>query len=143
MISEAIGVIEFLSVARGIEATDKMLKAAEVKVLKTSTVCPGKYLTIVYGRTASVKSSMQTAIREGGEFVVDTLELHNVHPQVVPAMAQASVPENPGALGIMEFYSVTSYRNFYPGGFFTRLIHEPEKKSHGYPGRFFRCQLGL
>ena len=108
MISEAIGVIEFLSVARGIEATDKMLKAAEVKVLKTSTVCPGKYLTIVYGRTASVKSSMQTAIREGGEFVVDTLELHNVHPQVVPAMAQASVPENPGALGIMEFYSVTS-----------------------------------
>lgn len=106
--SQAIGVMEFLSVAKGIETTDKMLKAAEVKVLKTSTVCPGKYLTIISGRTESVASSMKTGALNGGEYVVDTLEIHNVHPQVIPAIAQAGNIDNLQALGIMEFYSATA-----------------------------------
>ncbi len=108
MTSAAIGVIEFLSVAVGIEVTDKMLKVAEVKVLKTSTMCPGKYITIVYGSTANVNSSLDLAIREGGEYVVDVLEIDNVHPQVIPAIAQSAEPNAWGAIGVMEFYSATS-----------------------------------
>lgn len=108
MINEAIGVVEFMSVATGIEVTDKMLKAAEVKLLKTSTMCPGKYLTIIYGSTSNVNSSINTAINEGGEYVVDVLEIDNISPQVVPAIAQSGAPESVKALGIMEFYSATS-----------------------------------
>ena len=105
--SQAIGVMEFLSVAKGIETTDKMLKAAQVRVLKTSTVCPGKYLTIISGRTESVASSMKAGILNGGEYVVDTLEIHNVHPQVIPAIAQAEPIGDLQAIGVMEFYSAT------------------------------------
>lgn len=108
MVIEAIGVVEFLSIAVGIETTDKMLKAAEVKLLKTSTMCPGKYLTIVYGSTSDVKSSINTAVREGGEFLVDVLEIDNVNKQVIPAIAQSSVLEAVQAIGVMEFYSATA-----------------------------------
>lgn len=106
--NQSIGVMEFMSIARGIEVTDKMLKAAQVEVLKTSTTCPGKYLTIISGHTESVKSSMKTGMVSGGEFVVDTLELHNVHPQVISAIAQTDLAEMPRAVGVMEFYSSTS-----------------------------------
>ncbi|MCI8647326.1 MAG: BMC domain-containing protein [Firmicutes bacterium] len=106
--NQSIGVMEFMSIARGIEATDKMLKAAQTEVLKTSTTCPGKYLTIISGYTESVKSSMKAGAACGGEFVVDTLELHNVHPQVIPAIAQTELPETFSSIGVMEFYSSTS-----------------------------------
>lgn len=104
----AIGVIEFSSIARGVETTDKMMKAARVKILKSATVCPGKYITILSGNVADIKSTMETGRRHGGEYVVDTLEIHNIHEQLIPAIVQSAWTEKPEALGIMEFYSVTS-----------------------------------
>lgn len=103
----AIGVMEFSSIARGVDTTDKMLKAAQVTLLKTSTVCPGKYITIVSGRVDDVKSSMRVARQYGGEYVVDTLEIPNIHEQLIPAIVQGNSTEKPEAIGVMEFYSVT------------------------------------
>ena len=103
----AIGVIEFSSIARGGDTTDKMLKAARVDLLKTSTVCPGKYITIVSGRVDDVKSSMRVARQHGAEYVVDTLEIPNIHEQLIPAIVAGTVVEKPEAIGVMEFYSVT------------------------------------
>ena len=103
----AIGVIEFSSIARGVDTTDKMLKAARVDLLKTSTVCPGKYITIVSGRVDDVKSSMRVARQHGAEYVVDTLEIPNIHEQLIPAIVAGTVVEKPEAIGVMEFYSVT------------------------------------
>lgn len=104
----AIGVIEFSSIARGIDATDRMLKAAQVKLLKSSTVCPGKYITIISGKVEQVKSSMDVARQYGAEYVVDTLEIPNIHDQLIPAIIQNTVVDHPEAIGVMEFYSVTA-----------------------------------
>ena len=40
----AIGLVEFNSIAVGIEAADAMLKVSEVELLMAKTVCPGKYI---------------------------------------------------------------------------------------------------
>ncbi len=40
----AIGMIELSSIARGIDTCDYMVKAAQVDLLRASTVCPGKYM---------------------------------------------------------------------------------------------------
>jgi len=54
----AIGMLEFTSIARGIEASDAMVKAAQVDLIRSSTICPGKYVVIVAGNTGDVTASM-------------------------------------------------------------------------------------
>ena len=54
----AIGMVELTSIARGIETCDYMVKAAQVDLLRSSTVCPGKYMIIVGGETGDVRAAM-------------------------------------------------------------------------------------
>lgn len=106
--SSAIGMIELTSIARGIETCDDMVKAAQVELLRASTVCPGKYMIIVGGDTGDVKAAMSAGEQRGAECVVDTLLIPNVHPQLFPAIAMTNQVEVRGAVGVLEFYSVAS-----------------------------------
>ena len=56
----------------------------------------------------SVKVAMAEGVKRGGECVVDTLTLPNVHPQVIQAISMTTQVEKPGAVGVLEFYSVAS-----------------------------------
>lgn len=105
--SSAIGVIELNSIARGIAITDTMLKASKVELVRSSTLCPGKYLVIVGGDTGSVRASVGEGERQGSECVLETLVIPNVHPGLIPAISLSNHVENQGALGVMEFFSVT------------------------------------
>ena len=49
---EAIGILESNSIAKGIEAADAILKAADTSLLFSKPVCPGKYTTLFYGDVA-------------------------------------------------------------------------------------------
>ena len=104
----AIGMVELNSIARGIETCDYMVKAAQVDLIRSSTVCPGKYMFLIAGDTGDVKAAMAEGIKRGGECVVDTLTLPNVHPQVIQAISMTTQVEKPGAVGVLEFYSVAS-----------------------------------
>ena len=104
----AIGMVELNSIARGIETSDYMVKAAQVALIRSSTVCPGKYLILISGDTGDVKASMAEGVKRGGECVVDTLLLPNVHPQLIPAISMTTQPPALGAVGVLEFYSVAS-----------------------------------
>ena len=84
---KAICMLELSSIARGIETSDYMIKAAQVSLLRSSTVCPGKYMIIVGGDTGAVRASMEAGIAQGGEFVVDSLLIPNVHDQLFPAIS--------------------------------------------------------
>lgn len=106
--ASAIGMIEFSSIARGIETCDFMVKAAQVELLRASTVCPGKYMVIIGGDTGDVKAAMEVGEKHGAELVVDTLLIPNVHPQLFPAIAMTSQIEIRGAVGVLEFFSVAS-----------------------------------
>lgn len=106
--STAIGMVELNSIARGIETCDYMVKAAQVELIRSSTVCPGKYLVLIAGDTGDVRASMREGEKRGGECVVDTLLLPNVHPQLIPAISMTTQPPAMGAVGVLEFYSVAS-----------------------------------
>lgn len=105
---KAIGMVELSSIARGIETSDYMVKAAQVDLIRSSTVCPGKYIVIVAGDTGDVKAAMKEGTLRAGEFLVDSLLISNVHEQLIPALSGTVTVENPGAVGVIEFYSVAS-----------------------------------
>ena len=46
---ETIGFLELNSIAKGVEAADYILKAAEVELLFAKPVCPGKYNVLFCG----------------------------------------------------------------------------------------------
>ncbi len=104
----AIGMVELTSIARGIETCDYMVKAAQVDLLRSSTVCPGKYMIIVGGETGDVRAAMAEGIKRGGELVVDTLMLPNAHEQLIPAISMTNQVDVRGAVGVLEFYSIAS-----------------------------------
>ena len=104
----AIGMVELTSIARGIETCDYMVKAAQVDLLRSSTVCPGKYMIIVGGETGDVRAAMAEGIKRGGELVVDTLMLPDVHEQLIPAISMTNQVDVRGAVGVLEFYSIAS-----------------------------------
>ncbi|WP_324822202.1 BMC domain-containing protein [Sinanaerobacter sp. ZZT-01] len=106
--ANAIGMIELNSIARGIEVCDYMVKAAQVELLRASTVCPGKYIVVVGGDTGAVESSMKEGIQKSGECAVDTLFIPNIDSQVTLAINMTNPIERFGAVGVLEFYSIAS-----------------------------------
>ena len=104
----ALGMIELSSIARGIETCDFMVKAAQVDLVRASTVCPGKYIIIIGGDTADVRASMTEGSKIGGPYVVDTLLIPNINEQVIPAISMTNQVTDRDAIGILEFYSIAS-----------------------------------
>jgi microcompartment protein CcmL/EutN len=100
--------IELTSVARGIYATDQMLKTAYVDVVSTTPVCPGKYIAIIHGDVGAVESAISAGVAVAGEYLVDSFIIPNVHQAVFPAITATTMPDRIGALGIMESFSLAS-----------------------------------
>ena len=114
---EAIGILESNSIAKGIEAADAILKAADTSLLFSKPVCPGKYTTLFYGDVAAVQASLEAGERVTGEHTVDSVVIPRVHPQVIQAINLSTTPEGVNAVGVMEFYSITAavpFRMVYP-----------------------------
>lgn len=107
-IAPSLGILEFSSIAAGIDCTDQMLKSADVSTLFSKTICPGKYVTGVHGDVAAVAAALQAGKAQGKNFVVDSLHLANIHTDVLYALSGSIVPEARQALGIIETYSVAA-----------------------------------
>lgn len=105
---QSIGFLEFNSIAKGIEAADAVIKAADVQLMFAKAGCPGKYYLLFHGEVAAVQSSLDAGEMIGGKHVVDHCVIPRVHPQVIRAIGMANMPGATGAIGVMEFYSVTA-----------------------------------
>jgi microcompartment protein CcmL/EutN len=103
-----LGVLEFSSIAAGIQALDEMVKIAPIKIIEARTMCPGKYLIVFSGDVASVEYSFHKGYETGKNFLVDSLYLPMVHPDVLPAMGNIVSTEAWNAIGIIETLSVVS-----------------------------------
>ncbi len=104
----SIGMVELSSIAKGIEVADCMVKAAQVDLIKCSTICPGKYVVILSGDVADVNAAIKAGEALAGHTLVDRLIIANVHPQLIPAIAMTNSIEHSGAVGVLEYYSVAS-----------------------------------
>ncbi len=105
---DTIGFIELVSIAKGIEVADAMIKAGNVELIFAKASCPGKYYIMISGNVDSVNASIQQGKAVGDSFIVDSLILSRINPEVIKAINMATMPKNIKAIGVMEFYSVTA-----------------------------------
>jgi len=108
MFDPALSLIEFSSIAVGIQAADAMVKRAPIEVIRAGTVQPGKYLVLIGGLTADVEESLDAGRQVGGSAIVDLVYLPQVHRGVVEALQGGRVPELNDALGVIETSSVAA-----------------------------------
>ncbi|MCB8978852.1 MAG: BMC domain-containing protein [Ardenticatenaceae bacterium] len=104
----ALALLEFSSIAAGIEAGDAMVKRAPVSTIQTGTVQPGNYLVLVAGDVASVEEAVAAGQETGQSALRDLLFLPNVHPAVVAALGGQRQIAAEDALGIIETRTVAS-----------------------------------
>lgn len=108
MTAPALALLEFHSIAAGIEAADAMVKRAPVEHILTGTIQPGYYLALVTGEVADVTEAMEAGGMIGGETLRDRLLLPNVHPGVVAALRGERAPGAADALGVVETATVAA-----------------------------------
>ena len=108
MFEPAIALLEFSSIATGIEAGDAMVKRAPVERILSGTVQPGHYLVLVSGDVAPVEEALNAGREKGSADLRDTLFLPNVHPSVVTALAGELEIRPVDALGVVETRTVAS-----------------------------------
>ena len=104
----ALALIDFDSIAAGIEAADAMAKRAQIELLRVGTVQPGRYLVLIGGTVADVEESFAAGLEVGSSAVLDQVFLPHVHPEVVSALAGGRVPDVRDALGVVETATVAS-----------------------------------
>lgn len=105
----AIGFLELTSISKGIEATDYILKTADVTLLFSRANCPGKYNILFHGDVSAVNESLAAGLRIAENYAVDSTIIANVHPDVIKAMNASSAPKvAKSAAGVMEFFSITA-----------------------------------
>lgn len=103
-----IGFLETSSIAKGIEATDAMMKMAEIELLMTTIIPRGKYLIMIGGNVADVESSLRAGLQTAAGTVLDHFIIPNVHSELFPAI-RGRVKVHPiEAIGIIETKEVAS-----------------------------------
>ena len=64
---KTVGIAELTSITYGIAASDAMLKAGQVRMLRSAPMCPGKYLIVIGGDTGEVKAAMEAGAELAGK----------------------------------------------------------------------------
>jgi microcompartment protein CcmL/EutN len=104
----ALALVEFDSIAAGIEAGDAMVKKAPVSQILAGTVHNGKYLVLLAGAVADVEEALAAGLASCAAAVLDHVYLPGVHPDVVTALAGGRRPEPIEALGVVETRTVAA-----------------------------------
>ncbi|WP_304354032.1 BMC domain-containing protein [Brachyspira innocens] len=105
---KSIGMIELNSIAKGILVTDYIGKTANVKVLRSHSVCPGKYIVIFSGDVGAVEASKNAALNAGGHSVINSFVIANVHDTVIEAINGTLGDFPKEAIGVIEYFSIAS-----------------------------------
>lgn len=108
MKEKSIGLIELSSVAAGFAVADTMLKAGEVEILLSRSICSGKYMVLIGGDTADIESAIEAGDIVSGGCLIDSIVVPSLHPDVFTAIGRTQPVEPNGALGIIESFNVAS-----------------------------------
>ncbi|HCO0686315.1 TPA: propanediol utilization microcompartment protein PduT [Escherichia coli] len=106
--SKAVGILELSSIAKGMETGDAMLKSANVELLVSKTLCPGKFLLMLGGDVGAVQQAINSGASLAGEMLVDSLVLPNIHLSILSAISGLNQVEQNRAVGVVETWSVAA-----------------------------------
>ncbi len=109
-VGPCIGLLELGSIARGVEAADAVLWQAQVELLVSEPVQPGKYVLLFAGSVQDVTASLAAGVEAAGEDLVDRLLIQQVHHQVGAALRRRGgrLSGELDAVGIVETRTVAS-----------------------------------
>lgn len=108
MSKDSLGLIELTSIAAGFQTADAMLKASDVELMLSRSICSGKYMVMVRGDVAAVEAAVASGVSAARFSVIDSFVIPNLHEAVFPAISGSSKVEAMDALGIVESFSVAS-----------------------------------
>jgi microcompartment protein CcmL/EutN len=108
MPEKSIGLIELSSIAAGFEVADTMLKAGNVRLLLSRSICSGKYMVLIGGETAGVEAAIAAGAEAANGCLIDSLVIANLHPDVFIAIGRTQPVQPNGALGIIESFNVAT-----------------------------------
>ena len=104
----ALALLEFGSIAAGIQAGDAMIKRGPVAEIVAGTVHPGRYLVLVIGEVGAVEEAVAAGVEAGGGALLDRVFLPDVHPSVAEAVRGGRVGPAGEALGVIETTTVAA-----------------------------------
>lgn len=104
----SIGVVEFRSIAVGINAVDIIVKASDVKIIDAKTICPGKYYIIFSGMVSAVNNSLNIIESESRDFIIDSVVIPNVYQQIFAGLTGTSEIRQPQSIGVIETLTAPS-----------------------------------
>lgn len=108
MNEKSIGLIELSSVAAGFLVADTMLKAGNVRLHLSRSICSGKYMVLVAGEAAAVASAVEGGVAAAEGCVIDRFVITQIHPDVLLALGRSQVAPPNGALGVLESFNVAT-----------------------------------
>ena len=103
----ALGLIELCSIARGVVVCDAMVKQAEIRLERASSIHPGKYSILVRGGVEEVAEALQAGRRIANDTLIDQLFLPNPHTELL-AVLKGPTGHSMQSLGILETYAVAA-----------------------------------
>ncbi len=108
MKQRSIGLIELSSIAAGYLVADTMLKAGNVELILSRSICSGKYMVLIGGETAAVASAVAAGAEAANGTLIDQFVIPNVHQDVFVALGRTQPVDANGALGILEAFNVAT-----------------------------------
>lgn len=105
---KTLGMLEFRSIAKGIEIADVVLKSAEVELIICKTICPGKYMILMSGEVGAVEEALFKAKEKSIGFLIDSFLLPRVHNDIILSLKNKIKAQPSGAIGIVETTNVVS-----------------------------------
>ena len=102
---DTLGVVESVSIAAGVLLADGMVKAADVELVRASSLCSGRYLIHVSGDREAVSTAVRLA-RDSGRPLIGSFIISNVSEQVLAVLKKNFPSEDGKALGLVECRAV-------------------------------------
>ncbi|MBQ8636466.1 MAG: BMC domain-containing protein [Clostridia bacterium] len=139
----SIGLIEVKNISKGIRITDEMLKSADVNIIDSGAVCPGKYVTVVGGNLAAIQAAVDRAVSIAEDALIDKFVIGNLGDKVYQAVSGTACAKPRGALGIIETFTAASAINAADAAVKAGVVDLIEVRiARGMGGKCFAAMTG-
>jgi len=105
---KSLGLIELKSIPMGIKVADEMLKSANIEIIFSTPICPGKYVIMIIGKIGDVKAAVKVGESIAEMFLVESHVLANIDEAVIPAFSGTCDVKEIKSIGVIETISAIS-----------------------------------
>jgi len=104
--AKAVGLLELAGIAPGYVVANEVGKQTSVDFWVADTLCPGRFLLVIFGDTASVQMAMEMAVNLAKDEILSEGILANIDAEVFRALQSPGKVAAHQALGIVETLAI-------------------------------------